>query len=266
MIMTYEEKLQLPEWKIKRDSIIQRDNNRCIKCGYGEFEDIKFNFTIPKNLKYPFKNFEILKHYPLFTLTLTDFIIKWGIQIHSVIEDEVQYNFTVPDDDLVNRVMENLIDFYPKAGNWEDWNTSLRIFLENKNFKFSEINDLGVAYYIANWSDFVIIFNLKEHTDVINIQEKKQLHVHHKLYIQDKMPWEYDDKDLITLCNYCHQKTHENETILYYNRFGNLMGNMEKCDRCGGSGTLPEYKHVLGGRCFKCWGEGIDPTNSKFTI
>ena len=31
------------------------------------------------------------------------------------------------------------------------------------------------------------------------------LHVHHKLYIRDKEPWDYPDKLLVTLCEYCHQ-------------------------------------------------------------
>ena len=29
------------------------------------------------------------------------------------------------------------------------------------------------------------------------------------------------------------------------------------CSRCGGSGYLPRYNHVEGGRCFKCNGEGV---------
>ena len=30
------------------------------------------------------------------------------------------------------------------------------------------------------------------------------LNVHHKEYIKEKLPWEYPDKDLITLCECCH--------------------------------------------------------------
>ncbi len=35
-----------------------------------------------------------------------------------------------------------------------------------------------------------------------------QLHVHHKYYIQSKLPWEYKPGELITLCQYCHEKIH----------------------------------------------------------
>jgi 5-methylcytosine-specific restriction endonuclease McrA len=30
------------------------------------------------------------------------------------------------------------------------------------------------------------------------------LHVHHKYYLKDHKPWEYPSKDLITLCELCH--------------------------------------------------------------
>ena len=33
-----------------------------------------------------------------------------------------------------------------------------------------------------------------------------ELQIHHKKYYTGKKPWEYDDKDLITLCIHCHQK------------------------------------------------------------
>jgi|GEM_PF-3079553 len=33
----------------------------------------------------------------------------------------------------------------------------------------------------------------------------------------------------------------------------------DPCGRCGGSGYLPQYRHVEGGVCFRCRGSGIDP-------
>lgn len=35
-----------------------------------------------------------------------------------------------------------------------------------------------------------------------------RLHVHHKRYIKNKEPWEYEDEDLITLCQHCHWQEH----------------------------------------------------------
>jgi len=31
------------------------------------------------------------------------------------------------------------------------------------------------------------------------------------------------------------------------------------CRRCGGSGYIPEFSHVMNGICFRCWGSGIEP-------
>lgn len=40
-----------------------------------------------------------------------------------------------------------------------------------------------------------------------------QLHVHHKIYMQDKEPWQYANKHLITLCDTCHAWVHGTENI-----------------------------------------------------
>ena len=40
-----------------------------------------------------------------------------------------------------------------------------------------------------------------------------RLNVHHKIYLQDKLPWEVPMKYLVSLCDYCHAKAHENRTI-----------------------------------------------------
>lgn len=39
-------------------------------------------------------------------------------------------------------------------------------------------------------------------------RKDKPLNVHHKKYIQGAMPWEYDTRDLITLCEECHERYH----------------------------------------------------------
>ena len=35
-----------------------------------------------------------------------------------------------------------------------------------------------------------------------------QLHVHHKDYLPGRMPWEYPDELMVTLCDHCHKRTH----------------------------------------------------------
>ena len=81
------------------------------------------------------------------------------------------------------------------------------------------------------------------------------LQVHHKLYILNKLPWEYDNEQLVTLCNVCHGKVHEENTIPIYGEDGVELKELTPCSRCNGMGRLPEYSHVQNGICFKCYGE-----------
>lgn len=42
------------------------------------------------------------------------------------------------------------------------------------------------------------------------------LNVHHRYYVEDRMPWDYPDHALITLCKECHKKEHEMNDINVY--------------------------------------------------
>lgn len=86
------------------------------------------------------------------------------------------------------------------------------------------------------------------------------LHVHHQYYIKGKEPWDYDDSALITLCVDCHQNRHSSSVpvpLYNHDKSSILKTNIPICDRCNGSGYLPEYDYHLNGICFKCWGEGV---------
>lgn len=86
------------------------------------------------------------------------------------------------------------------------------------------------------------------------------LNVHHKYYIKGKLPWDYEDDALITLCESCHKLTHkENKTPIYRSIIPTITldSYAQVCDRCGGGGYLPQYDYYCNGVCFKCWGEGV---------
>ena len=85
----------------------------------------------------------------------------------------------------------------------------------------------------------------------------KGLNIHHKYYILGKKPWEYPDDTLVTLCEDCHKKRHQTMSIPMLDSQLRYIKDMQICDRCGGSGYLPQYHHVEHGICFKCGGEGI---------
>jgi len=109
--------------------------------------------------------------------------------------------------------------------------------------------------YCILWSD---INGKERYSELTRPQHKPDkpynLQIHHKKYILNKLPWEYNNEDLITLCNYCHLDTHKNESIPIYNEENNLILDYNNCDRCGGTGYFPEYRHVENGVCFKCRG------------
>lgn len=89
----------------------------------------------------------------------------------------------------------------------------------------------------------------------INQNEYIILQVHHKYYIDNVLPWKYDDNVLITLCKKCHKKTHEDEEIkVYKNRELLHFSDLKMCPRCKGMGYLDEYHYYHSGICFMCIG------------
>jgi hypothetical protein len=79
------------------------------------------------------------------------------------------------------------------------------------------------------------------------------LHIHHNYYITGKLPWEYDNEALQTLCWTCHEELHKNVKVPVYvnNEVG---GYLTPCFRCFGAGQFPEFSHVQSGICFRCIG------------
>ena len=44
--------------------------------------------------------------------------------------------------------------------------------------------------------------------------KEKTLHVHHKIYIKGRDPWDYLDEDLMCLCEGCHNTEHKTEKLI----------------------------------------------------
>lgn len=87
---------------------------------------------------------------------------------------------------------------------------------------------------------------------------KKRMETHHRYYIFGADAWDYPDEALTTLCIDCHRKAHLLERIPIVHSDGSPVIVSFKCERCGGPGEIPEYRHVQNGVCFRCWGSGID--------
>jgi hypothetical protein len=68
------------------------------------------------------------------------------------------------------------------------------------------------------------------------LQQDSTLHVHHKFYKENREPWEYEDKDLITLCADCHQLTHalfDRDKRLHKNMLSLYGESAFDCLACG---------------------------------
>lgn len=87
------------------------------------------------------------------------------------------------------------------------------------------------------------------------VDKPYHLQVHHKYYVLNSLPWDYPDDALVTLCNWCHTETHQNEKILMYlDTTKTAARELISCNRCHGAGWFSQYNHVQNGVCFKCEG------------
>lgn len=87
-----------------------------------------------------------------------------------------------------------------------------------------------------------------------------QLEVHHKRYIQGRLPWDYPDDELVTMCMNCHMDLHNSRDVYVYQEVDGLLIRKEEmvCRKCHGAGWFPEYRHRDNGVCYRCWGSGMD--------
>lgn len=98
---------------------------------------------------------------------------------------------------------------------------------------------------------------LNENNEVEFSNRHIYLNMHHKYYIKGKLPWEYSDSALLTVCHKCHSEIHEKEIIrVYDNENLNNFEVKKNCIKCNGTGYLEEYRYYLNGICFMCGGLG----------
>jgi hypothetical protein len=96
-------------------------------------------------------------------------------------------------------------------------------------------------------------YKIFEYAIAGNSRYQIYLHVHHKYYIADRLPWDYPDEALITMCSKCHYEFHQNNVVDIFDKNGRRM-ILTPCHRCNGAGIFPEFTHVIGGLCFRCKG------------
>ena len=60
-----------------------------------------------------------------------------------------------------------------------------------------------------NWKQKRVEILKRDDKECQMCMSKKNVHVHHKKYIQGRKVWEYENNYLITVCELCHAKHHK---------------------------------------------------------
>lgn len=159
--------------------------------------------------------------------------------------EELTINKTYEEIDLIN-----YFDLL-KCDEWKNKRTGI---LKRDNFRCLRCK---TTYTISAYSGNNKIYLFKDNSP--NPDNKYiNLQVHHTLYIYNKLPWEYEDDELETLCNICHNELHNNEDVKVWDENQYNQVKFGSCDRCSGKGYIALYKNIQNGMCFKCKGYGYN--------
>ena len=281
--MTYNELLNQKEWFCKCNEILNRDHYTCKSCGRIGFHN-GGNFLELSDIS---DVDSILKDYTFFDRTFSEFlkIIPEGIYSEGRFKDVNYTDEGIEYEDVTFKHFKrpiikdcSEIDSFPIV--FENAFAPTKIVQRNWHWVIKRLNDeerigeiLEFTFIDGHIHSNCVCIEESDYTHNFTIQidnrifvliisrVKKSfvgLNVHHKYYIQGHKPWEYKGDALITLCEDCHRRWHEDySNIRLYDSKGNLLHALIPCDRCGGSCYLPQYKHVEHGICFKCGGEGV---------
>lgn len=144
--------------------------------------------------------------------------------------------------------------YFKSTRNKSGCDVSLPMFI----IEFDERLTSNYVVYVGSEGITVTFQNYAFYVSLHSRDVLKGLNIHHKYYVSNKKAWEYPNDALITLCESCHQKIHEQPTPCYRSlNMGCPIAYYNTCDRCLGSGYLHQYDHVQNGVCFKCCGEGV---------
>lgn len=163
--------------------------------------------------------------------------------IEKIGEENIRYEDLLQTDEWFKRrkeILEKDDSYCTKCGLSETlWHAGKLVSFDKKKFIDTELNGERIT------ADFPI-----------ELDRNVYLHIHHKYYVMGRLPWEYNNDELTTLCNCCHWALHQNETVKIFQETttGLKEKNFSVCSRCNGAGVFPEYSHVQAGICFNCHG------------
>ena len=283
--MAYKELLKEKEWHQKCQEILNRDKFVCQDCGrtgshnygYSQLHSIHDLDKLLKNWRFRGEEFSLFYRY-LSKLYLQDMVI--GIKdIKDLSETTKIVSFTPYDADWLHS-FGNELNVIIDANNPNDKLLAIKNIkyrqCKIKSIEANNDSEYGWLFYfrfdwmyskemfltIHHYTNYILIcisagselIAMRFQSAIPNI---KGLNVHHKYYMQGLKPWEYPDDALVTLCEDCHKKRHQESTIPVYNSNLVRIDDLSPCTKCGGSGYLPQYRHIKNGICFQCGGEGV---------
>ncbi len=230
----YQQLLASREWKEKRETILQRDGRKCQRCEnkkYLSISDLQvsivgkhFNYNGQKMVKYIGGGSDFVNRIPNSTVVEDFNLYLWNIEKKSLM--------AICSFDIVGQ------------------------FGIEKATKLITASLSGLSNNkVPNWLKF-----LQKKPELFTWNFTKNLQVHHTYYQLGKMPWEYPDDSLQTLCGSCHQETHAETETFVLDEYGQRT-SLRNCNRCKGTGHLPQFWYFHSGICFACNGNRF--TNSR---
>lgn len=242
--MTYSELLSAQEWQDRRNEVLQRDSHLCQKCFNLSYLTTK-NFSPFLNLKTGTEHLYRVRGFQLETGKIIGgfFNISFNPDLEIILKEKKEnrtlISFSLNADSIVVEAIFELpfkIKQEHPCLRWDTKNPSINDQKLRLRLKLKLIEEIEKRIFEIKW------------------YYVRGLHVHHKYYKINTLPWEYDDQALKTYCLDCHEKIHKNQKIKLLDSKGKIITNLTPCKRCHGAGWIPKYSHVENGICFKCYG------------
>lgn len=241
--MTYLEQLQHERWFEKRKLILNRDAYKCIIYQNLSYISNFFSGIISSNKISPlFSNTKVING----VIVAKIFDISRKILLDIFINDG-QYS---PN--------ENYVVYYYENPKKHPVCIALKILPESELEIKTNLLDVTKFGIRAFFTEKTIANIAKPISQNDKWSLVKGLHIHHTYYQEEKFAWEYENESLQTLCWFCHEKLHQDQSIPRLNKDGVNIGKLRNCKRCYGAGYFPQFKHVDSGVCFHCRGKRFE--------
>jgi len=155
--------------------------------------------------------------------------------------------------ELTEKKELNEITYFDLLG-CNEWKSKRIEILKRDNFRCTECGKGQTIKTFSGSTEVNFFKNGEPNPENLSVN----LQIHHTLYIFNRLPWNYDNEDLKTLCNFCHEELHNHEDIIVWDEHKLNKLKYGRCDKCSGKGYIKEYKHISNGMCFKCRGYGYN--------